>query len=186
LGIKRSRFFLLLKRYKECPGTFSIQYRRKTKTRTIPQVVEDNILKELQAERTMIENPDVPVRHYNYSYIRDLLGAKYAQKVSVSTIIGRAKEHGFYMKKPPKTAHDHEVLTNYVGELIQHDSFHHLFSPPAKETCYLITSLDDFSRFLLYAALVKKETSWSPYPCSPDGGIDLRGTVSLLCGFPLL
>ena len=33
LGIKRSRFFVLLKQYKECPDTFSIQYGKKAKTR---------------------------------------------------------------------------------------------------------------------------------------------------------
>ncbi len=162
LGIKRSRFFLLLKHYKECPDRFSIQYKRNTKTRTIPQAVEDNILKELQIEKDMIENPDIPVKHYNYSYVRDLLRETYDQKVSVSTIIDRAKKHGFYMKRKPRTdPHDREVLTNYVGELIQHDSSHHLFSPPAKEKWYLITTLDDFSRFLLYATLVKRETSWT-------------------------
>jgi hypothetical protein len=162
LGIKRSRFFLLLKHYKECPDTFSIQYQRNRKTRTIPQAVEENILKELQIEKHMIEDPEIPVRHYNYSYVRDLLRETYDQKVSVSTIIDRAKKHGFYMKRKPRTdPHDREVLTNYIGELIQHDSSHHLFSPPAREKWYLITSLDDFSRFLLYATLVKRETSWT-------------------------
>ena len=78
--------------------------------------------------------------------------------MSLSTIIDRAKKHGFYVKRKRKKApHDREVLTNYVGELIQHDSSHHLFSPPASEKWYLITSLDDFSRFMLYAALLKKE-----------------------------
>jgi hypothetical protein len=50
------------------------------------------------------------------------------------------------------------VVTNYTGELIQHDSSHHLFSPPAREKWYLITSLDDFSRFILYATFLKRET----------------------------
>jgi len=161
LGIKRSRFFLLLKHYKECPDKFSIHYQRKTKTRTIPLPVEDSILRELQVEKDMIENPDIPLRYYNDSYVRDLLREKYDQKVSVSTIIGRAKKHGFSMKKPPKAAHDREALTNYIGEIIQHDSSSHLFSPPAKEKWYLITSLDDFSRFLLYATLVQEETAWA-------------------------
>jgi hypothetical protein len=57
--------------------------------------------------------------------------------------------------------HDREVSTNYAGELIQHDSSYHLWSPSAKEKWYLITSLDDYSRFMLYGVLVKKETSWS-------------------------
>jgi len=178
LGIGKTRFFALIHAYRNSPHEFSVQYQRKTKTRTIPQAVEGSIIKELQIEKDMIENPDIPVRHYNYSYVRDLLREKYDQKVALSTIIGRAKKYGFSMKKPPKAAHDREVLTNYAGEIIQHDSSHHLFSPPAKEKWYLITSLDDFSRFILYAALVQKETSWTH--------ISALQTVVLKYGAPFL
>ena len=46
--------------------------------------------------------------------------------------------------------------------MIQHDSSHHLWSPPyIDEKWYLITSLDDYSRYLLYAEIVEKETRWS-------------------------
>ena len=162
LGIGKTRFFAIINAYRDNPHEFSVRYTRHTTTRRIPQAVEDTILRELQIERTMIENPNIPVRHYNYSYIRDLLRETHHQKVSLSTIIDRAKKHGFYLKrKPKKDPHDREVLTNYVGEIIQHDSSHHLWSPPAKEKWYLITSLDDFSRFILYATLVKRETSWT-------------------------
>jgi hypothetical protein len=162
LGIKRSRFFVLLKQYKECPNKFSIQYLRNTKTRIMPQCVEDNIIIELQIEKNLIDNPEIPLRHYNYSYVKDLLETKYNQKVSLPTIIDRAKKNNFYLKrKPKKASHDREVVTNYIGELIQHDSSHHLWSPPAKEKWHLITSLDDFSRFILYAAFLKRETSWA-------------------------
>jgi hypothetical protein len=162
LGIKRSRFFVLLKQYKECPNKFSIQYLRNTKTRTIPQCVEDNIIIELQIEKNLIDNPEIPLRHYNYSYVKDLLETKYNQKVSLPTIIDRAKKNNFYLKrKPKKASHDREVVTNYIGELIQHDSSHHLWSPPAREKWHLITSLDDFSRFILYATFLKRETSWA-------------------------
>jgi len=162
LGIKRSRFFVLLKQYKECPNKFSIQYLRNTKTRKIPQVVEGNIIRELQIEKRLIQDKDIPLRYYNYSYVKDLLETKYNQKVSLPTIIDRAKKNNFYLKrKPRKASHDREVLTNYIGEIIQHDSSYHLWSPPAKEKWYLITSLDDFSRLILYATLLKKETSWA-------------------------
>ncbi len=40
-------------------------------------------------------------------------------------------------------------------------SSHHKWSLYAKEKWYLITSLDDFSRYLFYAKLLKKETSWA-------------------------
>ncbi|GAH32733.1 unnamed protein product, partial [marine sediment metagenome] len=59
-----------------------------------------------------------------------------------------------------KKSHDREVHSNYIGELIQHDSSHHKFSPYADKKWYLITSLDDYSRLLLYVKLIEKETSW--------------------------
>ena len=78
------------------------------------------------------------------------------------TIIERAKKNGFYLKRRKRKAHDREVLTNYAGELIQHDASYHFYSPPAKEKWHLITSpLDDYSRFLLYAKLVRTQTSWT-------------------------
>lgn len=161
LGIKKSRFFMLLKRYKEDLQNFTPHYQRTTFPRTLSPEIEKNILKELSIEKKIIQNKDIPLRSYNYSYIQQRLKEKYHQTVSLPTIIHRAKRHGFYLKKPKKSIHDREVLTNYAGELIQHDASYHLWAPAAQEKWYLITSLDDYSRFMLYAALVKVETSWT-------------------------
>ena len=109
----------------------------------------------------MIDDKEIPLRSYNYTYIKELLMEKYGQKVSVPTVISKAKKYGFYKKKIKKSVHDREVLTNYIGELIQHDSSYHLWVPAAQQKWYLITSLDDHSRFILYAKLVKKDTSWA-------------------------
>lgn len=161
LGIKRRRFFKLLKEYKDNPDIFSVKYNR-SQPKRIDKKIEDNIIKEFTIEKVMIARQDVPLKCYNYSYIKDILENKYMQQVSLPTIINRAKENGFYLKKINKRRwHDREVLTNYPGELIQHDSSHHLWAPEAKEKWYLITSIDDYSRFLLYAALVKRETTWT-------------------------
>jgi len=160
LGIKKSRFFTLLNNFREDPTRFSIQYTRETPNR-ISQDIEHNIFKELKIDKELIENKDVPLRRYNYSYVRDRLIKAYNQKVSLPTIINRAKKNGFYRKKIERTAHDREVITNYVGELIQHDSSYHLWSPPAQKKWHLITSIDDFSRFMLYAALIAQETTWA-------------------------
>ena len=160
LKIGRSRFFALLKAYRHNPTEFSIAYKRSRRTRSICPAIEKNVLSELAREKQLIESPDVPLHSYNYSYIRDLLWRKHRQKVSVATIIRRAKQHDFYLRRPKRKAHDREVLTNYIGELIQHDSSYHRWSPYAPEKWHLITSLDDFSRKLLYAELVERETSW--------------------------
>jgi hypothetical protein len=161
LGIKKSRFFMLLKKYKENPQHFTTRYQRTTPPRIISAEIEQNILKELTIEKKIIQDKEIPLKSYNYSYIRDRLKGRYRQKVSLPTIIDRAKKHGFYLKKPQRSLHDREVLTRYVGELIQHDSSFHLWAPAAQEKWYLITSLDDHSRFILYASLVKKETTWT-------------------------
>jgi hypothetical protein len=156
LGINKTRFFALVKAYRDSPSEFSIRYVRKGKTRAIPEAVEGNILKELAIEKKLIDDENIPLRSYNYSYIKDHLEREYKQKVSLPTIIDRARKHDFYLRKPKRTIHDREVLTNYAGELIQHDSSYHLWAPNAQEKWYLITSLDDYSRFILYAQLLKK------------------------------
>jgi len=161
LGIKRRRFFKLLAKYKNDPENFSIQYNRKTINRKIDQAIETNIIKELNTEKDLIQAKEVPIRWYNYSYIKDILENDYNQKVSLSTIIKRAKTNGFYLTKPKRKVHDREVITNYPGELIQHDSSHHQFSIYADSKWYLITSLDDYSRLILYAVLVERETTWT-------------------------
>jgi len=161
LGIKERRFFALLKRYRENPKTFSIQYQRRKSSRGIPEQIEGNILKELATSKELIQDKDVPIRSYNYSYIKDTLEQDHKQKVSLSTIIDRAKKYGYYLRRPKRSAHDREVLTQYAGQLVQHDSSFHLWAPSAREKWYLITSIDDFSRFILYAELIRRESTWA-------------------------
>jgi hypothetical protein len=115
LRIKRRRFFELLAKYRKDPENFSIQYVRKTINRKIDPDIERNIVKELKIEKDLIKNKDIPIKYYNYSYIRDLLEQKYNQRVSLPTIIDRAKRNNFYFLKPKRKAHDREILTNYPG-----------------------------------------------------------------------
>lgn len=136
-------------------------YKRKRATKTISEDVEENIISELEKEKRLIEDKSIPITFYNYSYIKDQIYQAYGQKVSLPTIISRARKQGFYRPRKKKNrSHERKVLTNYVGELIQHDSSHHKFSPYADKKWYLITSLDDYSRLFLFAKLIDKETSW--------------------------
>jgi transposase InsO family protein len=161
LGIGRSRFFEILKRYRQNPNAFSIEYARDSPNRRISDEVEDDILSELYIEKELIEDVTNPLKNYNYSYIKDLLKDKYGHKVSLPTIIDRAKRNGFYASKKKKKAHDREVLTNYAGELLQHDSSYHKWSPYASDKWHLITTLDDYSRKILYGDFLNNETSWA-------------------------
>jgi len=160
LGVKRSRFFKLLSVYRNGPDEFDIGYERSKSTRKISAEAEKAILAELKTEKKLIDNRDLPISHYNYSAIKDDLEKKKII-VSLPTIISRAKTNDFYKEKIVRKVHDREVLTNLIGELLQHDSSHHLWSPLMDQKLYLITTIDDYSRLILYAEFVEQENIWA-------------------------
>lgn len=95
LKVSRSRFFYLLKEYREKPNEFSIEYQRKRPTRCLDKKVEDKIIKALEQEKKLIENKENPIRDYNYSFIKETLQRKQGIEVSLTTIINRAKKMNF-------------------------------------------------------------------------------------------
>jgi hypothetical protein len=124
LKIGRSRFFSLLKEYRHDSDSFSIVYQRENPTRRLSASVEKEIKEKLRLEKSLIDNPTLPITTYNYSAVRDRL-AKRGIIVALSTIIDRAKNLGCYQAHPRKKAHDREVITTAIGALIQHDASHH-------------------------------------------------------------
>lgn len=161
LGIGQTRFFALIKIYRNSAKAFNLEYCRRTPTRRINPKIERRILQELKASENLIEDKNIPLWRHNYSFIRQTLMEKDKQKVGLSTIIRRAKEHGLYIaRKKAAKAHDRHVITNNVGEMIQHDSSWHLFAPKAGRKWWLITSIDDHSRLIVYAKLVERDTTW--------------------------
>ena len=178
LRIKRRQFFKLLKEYRQNPQIFSIRYTRIAKTRILDPKIEKNILKQLKATKEFIDDKDFPIKFYNYTFIKKDLEASHNQKVALSTIISHAKKNGFYIaRSKDHKSHDREVITNNVGELTQHDSSFHRWSPYVNEKWCLITSLDDYSRFIFYAMLVERESAWAH--------IQALQTVFLKYGLPL-
>ena len=159
LQINKTRFFALLKEYRRDPEAFSTRYEREAPARLLPQM-EAAMAEELLREKKLVEDPRLPISSYNYSALRDRLRKK-GHSVSVNTIIQRAKELDCYRPHPRKKAHDREVVTSAIGALIQHDASTHLWSPFASEKWTLITSIDDYSRKLLYAEFVLQDTTWA-------------------------
>ena len=70
LGIGKTRFFQLIKNYNKNKDDFSVGYVRKNATRSIPKEVENNIMAELKVEQGLVDDKGMPIRSYNYSYIR--------------------------------------------------------------------------------------------------------------------
>jgi hypothetical protein len=159
LHIGKTRFFELWKQYQADPDGFSIAYQRRA-PRRISEEAEAAIEHGLLQDKQLIENPEIPISTYNYSALRDRL-RKQGIDVSVNTIIDRAKRLDCHKPRKKRKVHDREVLTNSVGALIQHDGSTHLWSPYAKEKWTLITSIDDYSRMLLFADFFSAETTWA-------------------------
>ena len=159
-AINKTRFFALLKQFRDPTGTFSIDYQRKSTAR-LSEATEEMIRTELQREKELVEDNELPITNYNYAALADRLKKRGVQ-VSTTTIIQRAMRLGCYQaKKKKKALHDREVITSAAGDLIQHDASLHKWSPFASEKWTLISSLDDYSRMLMYADFVISETSWA-------------------------
>ena len=77
LKVRRRQFFKLLKLYWDGPESFSLQYTRKTPPRRIDAKAEAKITQELKKETEIIRDKRNPVRFYNYSYVKEILGKKH-------------------------------------------------------------------------------------------------------------
>jgi hypothetical protein len=52
-------------------------------------------------------------------------------------------------------------MTTATGLLLQHDASHHVWAPDSGVKWSLITTLDDYSRLMLFADLFEQETAWA-------------------------
>ena len=159
LGIGKTRFFALLKAYRQAPDAFTLAYQRTTQGR-LTEATEHQIKQELLRDKALVDDQQLPIHDYNYAALVDRLKQQGIQ-VSTTTVIKRAKLLKCYQPKKKRKTHDQEVLTTSIGDLIQHDASLHKWSPYATEKWTLITSIDDYSRMLLYADFVAEESTWS-------------------------
>ena len=95
LGIKRRRFFELLKLYRTGKLT-TITTIRTNKHRRIPETVEAAIKVELAKEQRLINNKDMTVGTYNYRAVRDAVTELTGKSLSAQTVRNRAKDWGYY------------------------------------------------------------------------------------------
>lgn len=97
LKLKRRQFFKILKVYR-VEGKAILAGKKTKPSRSLPKEIDQKILNELAEEKRLIEDKDNPIRFYNYSYIKSRLEEKYAMKVSLPSIIGRAKKRAIIRK----------------------------------------------------------------------------------------
>ena len=66
LGIGKTRFFALLKTYRQDPDVFSIAYLRSTQGRLSGET-ENQIKQELLRDKALIDDEELPIHDYNYA-----------------------------------------------------------------------------------------------------------------------
>lgn len=162
LGCKRSRFYQILKKYRKDPKGFTIAYARHYPQRRLSEDEDWVIRDELEMDRKLIADKNTPIRGYNYAAARDEVVKRLGYKISTQTVRNRAKKWGYWIPRVRKERNVYrEVLTKAAGILLQHDSSHHKWSPYVDKKWTLITTLKDYSRYLLYGDLVEIETTWA-------------------------
>lgn len=162
LECTKGRFYQILRDYRKSPEKFTIAYSRNRPQHRLPEEVDRIIREELQKDRSLIGDKEIPVWNYNYAAIRDSVVKRINREISAQTVRNRAKEWGYYIpKRDREKASPREVVTEAAGMLLQHDSSHHKWSPYASQKWTLITTLEDYSRYLLYGDFVERETTWA-------------------------
>jgi transposase InsO family protein len=168
LGCGKSRFHTLLKAYRRDSDTFNCGYKRAAPNYRICASVEEMIADHLREEQKLIRNYRIPIQYYNYRAVRDAVVEKTGIQISAQTVRNRAKKWKFINPKIRKKKQYREVETTAVGQLFQHDSSDHQWSPYALEKWKLITTIDDYSRLLLHAQFVPEETTWAHIQAAQD------------------
>jgi len=102
LECRESRFYELLRKYRESPEDFTIAYARNEPQHRLPKKVDKVIRKELEIDRKLIGDKETPLWQYNYAAVRDEVVRRIGYKVSAQTVRNRAKEWGFYIPKVQK------------------------------------------------------------------------------------
>jgi hypothetical protein len=162
LVCSRPRFYQLLKQYRQKPDEFTIAYGRHKPQHRLSEKFDRVIREELERDKRLISDKDIPIWQYNYCAVRDAVVKRVRRKISAQTVRNRARRWGYWRpKKKVEKRIPREVATEAVGMLLQHDASTHRWSPYVPVSWDLITTLDDHSRYLLFADFVPKESTWA-------------------------
>lgn len=158
LSLSRSSFFRYLKMYRSNPSGFGISYIRTSVNRKLSVVADEKIAEILRDEKELIRDPNVRVGKYNFSALSEELKRENGISASSETIRKKAIAWKMHHPKTRFAKIYREVETTKIGRLFQHDTCIHQWSPFCK-AFYLILTVDDHSRKIVYAKFFAQETS---------------------------
>lgn len=158
LSLSRSNFFRYLKMFRQNPTAFKISYVRKAVNNKLSAQANEKIATILRDEKELIRNPDVRIGKYNFAALSEELQRENGIEASAETIRKKAIAWKLHHPKERFAKIYRELETTKIGRLFQHDTCIHQWSPYCK-SFYLILTVDDHSRRIVYAKFFAEETS---------------------------
>ncbi len=160
LGIKRSRLHQLRKRWllKNRKNPFRLWRRTESTFHVLREDVRQWLDKELQYIR---QEADLFRGKFNFAFLAEEAQKRFGHPFCRNSLRLYALRSGYYHALPEEKG---KVYTRFEtsgpGALFQHDSSYHLWVPHRKEKQYLILTKDDYSRKVVGARIVERETTF--------------------------
>lgn len=161
LGLKRTRLYGLRKRWLRCViqgKPLQLWERRRSDFHRFPPEVEDWLRRELE----YIRREAVTYRgKLNFAFLAEEAEKVFGYAFHRNSLRLFALREGYYHCLPEEKG---KVYTRFEtagpGALFQHDSSHHRWIPFLGDGQYLILTEDDYSRRVVGARIIGRETSW--------------------------
>lgn len=161
LGVKRTRLYELRKEWlKARPhGDFQPRRVRKMPGRSLPPAIEAFLHEEL---RYLRDEAQAFRGRFNFAVMAEAVERKFERRMHRNSVRRFALRHGYYHQLPEETR---KVYIRFEsagpGALYQHDTSRHVWLPGTG--CYqdLILTQDDYSRKVVWAQLLERETAWA-------------------------
>jgi transposase InsO family protein len=160
LGVKRSRLHQLRKRWllRNRKRSFRLWQRADNTFHVLAEEVRQWLDKELQYIR---QEADLFRGKFNFAFLAEEAEKRFGRPFCRNSLRLYALRSGYYHALPGEKG---KVYTRFEtsgpGALFQHDSSYHLWVPHRREKQYLILTKDDYSRKVVGARLVERETTF--------------------------
>ena len=158
LDLSRSNFFKYLKIFRSDPNGFGLGYLRKTANHKFSAEEDQQIAELLRTEKELIYDSNMRIGKINFAALSDELKREKGLTISAETIRKKAINWKMHQPKERKMKIYRELETTKVGRLFQHDTCLHQWSP-FLAPFYLILTVDDHSRKIIFAKYFWQETS---------------------------
>jgi len=162
LGIKRARLYKLRERWLRCKmhgGELRLWDRKESGFNRFSEEIEDWLHKELKYIRN---EADIYRGRFNFAFLAEMAEKEFQREFQRNSIRLFALRHGYYHALPEEKG---KVYTRFEtsgpGVLFQHDTSHHLWIPFLGQRQSVILTEDDYSRKVLGAIVLEKETTAS-------------------------